>query len=100
MIEIEEENIEIIERDFDVVDQEGDDRIGYEYYLKISNTPFFEKSEAEQLKQQIPQDQKLRESFEKYVKEVEDMNGNDRGVCYTPTLFKLQQLLKESRNES
>lgn len=45
----------------------------------------------------IVADRKLRKLFESYVKEVEDMNDNDRGVCYTPTLFKLQQLLEDSK---
>ena len=70
MVDLKEKDIEIIERDFDVVDQDGDDRIGYEHYLKISNTPFFDQSEAKQLKQQILQDHEDAKKFDsehKYV---------------------------------
>lgn len=54
--------------------------------------------QTEEFINQTLQDQKLRELFENYVQEVEEMNNNpDDRVAYAPTLFKLQEILKESK---
>ncbi len=72
MVEIKEEDIEYEERDFEVVDQDYDDRIGYEHILKFRwlNS----KKEADQLKQQILQD---HEDAKRYREDFQGLTGKD-----------------------
>ena len=94
MKEIKEEYIKIIERDFDVTDQNGEERIAYEYYLKISSIPFLEKSEAEQLKQQILQD---HEDAKKYQK-LKDLTGSqilDKWIDYQQIVKSLEEFYND-----
>lgn len=62
---ITEDDIVYEEREFDVVDQDGDDRIGYEHSLRIKWLP--SKEEAEQLKQEILWALRLKEKLDKFV---------------------------------
>lgn len=39
-------------------------------------------------------DQEIVERLKKYIKKVEDDNDNDRGVCYTPSLFGVKEVLE------
>jgi hypothetical protein len=89
-IPIKEEDIEIIKREFDTHDSDGNDRIGYEYYLKISDTPYMEKQEAEALKQQLLDDhEKARERD--FYKEVADERKE--------VVEKLEQQVKKLQEE-